>query len=1109
MSISDALGGEIRLAATVEDYFTGLTIDTGRWVIGDANTWYSVPPAVANGLVELDGAYLRSQANMQPLQPRFFEARAQLRVNGANAGWPDLGFYRELPPLAYDTTYPADSALRVFVTRDTNTTFARGRDGDETQPLTDVEIAPFDLTQFHLFRIEWAAEESRFFVDDVLQATIPGQATLNTWAFLYHQTPTTYGVSPMRVDWARAGQYAPSGSYTSCVYDAGEIVTWSSASLLAAEMSSETVVMLTRSSLDGETWSAWEATATDSIPSPAGRFFQYRLQLSTGNPMLSPEVRAVEVVAVPPATPTPTATSTPTDTPEPTATATATATNTPEPTATATATPTDTPEPTATNTSQPTPTATTTATSTPEPTATATPTLTSTSEPTATATGTPTDTPEPTATNTSQPTPTATATATNTPEPTPTVTTTNTPEPTATSTTTPTNTPVPTPTATATATNTPAPTATPTPTQIPYYAETEWSQHGHDALRTSYQPLAIPTPWRWKWSWNGPTATGTVSAGKTGLPRNSQPVTGGGRVYVAAGSRGVFALDNANGSVLWNQATIGTIASTPAYHAPTASLFVVSTDGKLYKLNAATGAVTSLFATNQSSSLPLPPALHGNRLFFSMGQSVYALDTGDLHELWRYDAGSSVDTPPSYSPATDLVVAGSRDLYVHAIAGATGAQRWRVKPTSLNPGDPGYSAPNAEVSRGWPVIAEEHGLVMIKLRLNWQTLWTWSPWPGTNTQMRANLTAQPNQEALMVLRLQDGSKAFVANIGHGGYGDGNYMPMGFMPVVKRFDNGQEVAYVVMRGSPCLRLPCDGRGDARLGEMLLDDTTVAGYLAGYVRFMNNTYVPTDEQPYLTMAGNQLYAGHWEAGLAHTIVDRSPSRGTGSAPITTSNLPHIATSQDSDVCRTGFSTTHYCATGLRNTRDWPGGFYIYWRQGAVYDAYWSEYAQWVIGKDTLYFVSADGTIVALESSAGTTTTAAPAAATIQTIANDLSSSDFAVADSAPQLAGRELSQDDLPVISYLDAAAYAGQRVTVEGTLADVFNNGKAAYLGFKSPHRGVFVARIMAGEWANFPVAPERIYRAGQRVRVSGTVGWYQGDPVIYVTAPEQVEIVMP
>ncbi|MCS7222901.1 MAG: pyrrolo-quinoline quinone, partial [Anaerolineae bacterium] len=232
--------------------------------------------------------------------------------------------------------------------------------------------------------------------------------------------------------------------------------------------------------------------------------------------------------------------------------------------------------------------------------------------------------------------------------------------------------------------------------------------------------------------------------------------------------------------------------------------------------------------------------------------------------------------------------------------------------------------------------AEAHGYVLIKLRLDWNALWDASPWPADNAAMRSYLQQNPEYQALFVLDLDDGSVPFIAHVGHGGFGDGGYLPMGPQPVVKRFSNGQELVYIVIRGRECAPndSTCDGRWDSHLGEMVLD---------------------------------YIFGGHWEAGIAHRIVDRSPARGTFANPIVTENLPHIVTSQDVDVCGTGFSATHYCEQGLINTRNWPGGFYIYWQQGAVYDQYWSEYATWVVSNNTIYFVSTDGAVVALESAA----------------------------------------------------------------------------------------------------------------------------------------------
>ncbi|MGL4650689.1 MAG: PQQ-binding-like beta-propeller repeat protein, partial [Caldilineaceae bacterium] len=487
----------------------------------------------------------------------------------------------------------------------------------------------------------------------------------------------------------------------------------------------------------------------------------------------------------------------------------------------------------------------------------------------------------------------------------------------------------------------------------------------------------------------------------------------------------------------------------------------------------------------------------------SMGNSVHAVDAATLAIQWSYDAGATVDTPPAFSPAANTVVVLSRDLFVHAIDADNGQQRWRTKPTSRSSSQANnLNGSQADVRHGWPVIAEGHGVVFIRYRLDWQTLWTWSPWPGTNAEMRSMLAANPTQQPLYALRLSDGQSAFAANVGNGGFGDGDYMPMGPLPAIRRLADGSEVAYVVMRGSPCLNpQSCDGRWDARLGELLLDGSTVSGYAAGDVRFMQSTFVPTDEMPYVTAAGDQVLAGHWEAGLAHRIVDRSAARGTGGSPIVTANLPHISTSQDQDVCGSGFSSSHFCAVGLYGTRTWPAGFYLFWQQGAVYDQYWSEYASWVVSGGLVLYVSTDGTVTALEAGQPAPQTTTPATAGSPGPGADVGGVEGAL--NLPTDVRR------LPVIPVGAASAHAGQLATVEGTLVDVFSNGKAVYLTFARPHQGTFLTRILRQDWSAFTAPPDTHYAAGQTIQVSGRIGWYQGDPVITVTSPDQVRLVEP
>ena len=628
----------------------------------------------------------------------------------------------------------------------------------------------------------------------------------------------------------------------------------------------------------------------------------------------------------------------------------------------------------------------------------------------------------------------------------------------------------------------------------------EWSQHAHDAQRTSYTSQVVAYPWKWRWAWNGPNASGGLGKVTTGgsLPRNVQPVTGGGRVYIAAGNDGVFALSEATGQQLWQRSSIGDVRSTVGYDHSTQAVFVVSANGTLYKLRASDGVILGQFNTGQSSALPLPPAILNDRVVFSMGNRVHALTKTTLQPIWTYTVASTlaVVTPPAYSASRNLVIVATEpDLFVHAIRNSDGGQHWRRRPvhSSRNFDDP------TEFRYGWPVVADNAGYALVKARLDADTVWR--DWPQTNSRMRQFLTNNPGDQALFVLDLDDGSVPYIANVGHGGYGDGGYMPMGPQPVVKRLGNGKDVVYIVIRAKHAH----DARWDSHFGEMMLDSTTVSGLGGGDVRFIAFDYPPghpnpfllTDEQPNVSMAGEYLFGAHWEAGFALRILDRSDARGSFTNKITSQRLATMVTSQDNTgAC--AFSASHYCPSGLENTRNYDFGFYIYYNQGAVYDQYSSEYATWVVSNDNLYFRSVDGAIVALTSGDPQALTAAPQA---------LSAAQYAARNTEYATLNTQYTIRNLrPVarIPHAEARAWAGQMVTVTGVIRYAFNNSKQVLLSFNKPHQGHFKVLIPRECWPAFSEPPERLYRVGQEIAVGGLISWYQGDPVIRVTQPEQI-----
>jgi outer membrane protein assembly factor BamB len=537
---------------------------------------------------------------------------------------------------------------------------------------------------------------------------------------------------------------------------------------------------------------------------------------------------------------------------------------------------------------------------------------------------------------------------------------------------------------TATLTSTPTPVG-PTPTSGPL--SSEWTQHAFNAEHTSYNPTSIPTPWRWKWSWNGPNSSGGVSKVTSNgrLPSNVQPVTGGGRVYIAAGIDGIYALNQTDGSQAWSPNPVspgGSINSTLAYDSDTNSIFAVSSNGSLYKLNASTGTTTASFngSASGTSTLPLPPTITGDTVFFSMGNNVYTVKKTTMQQVWSYPAGSPVNTPPAYSLSKNRVVVVTQDLFVHAINNTNGQQAWRAKPTNrvYQSGLPNTSGAQAEY--GWPVIAEQHGYVLIKYRLDWDTMWTWNPWPTTNSQIRTNLQTNPGQQTLYVMNLDNGTVPFISNIGHGGWGDGGNMPMGPQPVVKKFTDNTEVVYTVIRGDS----RNDGRWDSLYGEMVLDGTTISGLQPGFIRWIqygnygwptnsNHDSHPTDEQPQVSMAGDHLFGGHWAMYDALRILDRSTARGSYTNPITSSALPHVVSTTTTGGCgnASSASSNHYCNGSTimlvppDEYRAVPNnGFYMYWNAGKIYDSYWSNYSVWTVSNGLILVRSNDGAIVALE-------------------------------------------------------------------------------------------------------------------------------------------------
>jgi hypothetical protein len=468
---------------------------------------------------------------------------------------------------------------------------------------------------------------------------------------------------------------------------------------------------------------------------------------------------------------------------------------------------------------------------------------------------------------------------------------------------------------------------------------TEWTQEAHDAQRTGYTAEEPQEPWSLAWTWNGADANGGTGGHTYNAPPDARTVTGGANLYVPAGAAGLFALRKTDGSQAWQLSTTA-FNATPAYDPATGYLYAGGADGKLYTIDGSTGSVLGTYTAGGAL----------NKAMLLVGSSVYGLtDSGEMHKVntgtmsrvWVYTAGANTSTPAAYSAKAGVLIYCTADLYVHAVRDSDGGAQWRVKPTSHTAADPytftGY----------WPVVAEQHGEVFVRLNLGADALWSGAGqgtsgggvYPLTNADTRTLLQSNNGAlENLFALDLKDGSPKFIPAVGYGGVeyrpngSSSLFLQSGPAPVVKVNGDGSEVAYIPFRSGQ--GNPPDGRWDSHMGEMMLDNTTIPGLAAGDLRFVDfpNSYVKiTDEQTPFTMAGSTLLHAHWGASESTKILDRSAGLGlNASAPITSQAHPAVIRRQQ--PCASFNPQTHQTTCGLTlfgDGRYWSGpGFWEYW-------------------------------------------------------------------------------------------------------------------------------------------------------------------------------------
>lgn len=568
----------------------------------------------------------------------------------------------------------------------------------------------------------------------------------------------------------------------------------------------------------------------------------------------------------------------------------------------------------------------------------------------------------------------------------------------------------------------------------------QWSQLGHDPQRTSYIPVDVSGSWRLKWIWNGPINSGDDGPGSDhlDLPKGVQPVAGDGRLYVGHDDGTVRAISETTGKQVWVTALGGQVLNAGAYDAETNSVYFGATDGRFYRLDAATG--NTQVSNRPGGEIVMAPLLVGDTVYVgSTNGLLYAFDKVSLAQRWSYNAGAALLASPAYSANYEgQVIILSEDKYVHAVGAGDGSRRWRV----LVNADEDPRRGDTSFADTYPVVSDANDVVIVRSYLLWEKMWQPDGGaPSTVAQIRSYLTANPDLQTFFVLELADGSPRFVAPVLGGASGNGgDFESTPPQAVVKKLADGTEVAYLLWRTrQACVIDSCDGREDTTLGEM--DLTT------GNIRFVQDhknqgtMRLPTDEQSPLSMAGDTLFYAHWMTMGVVRITDRaSELGGSYNNPIRTEEMTPTINTLDSSLCSSRDSTNHYCPEAMYAPGDsyrTNPGFYLYYYNQRVYDMFWTTPIRSVIvNNGTIYWKTVDGAIIALEAEA-----AAPVASKTSSLPYARLNNDLAFFITVPATGQPITVSDALPgQFTYLASNASCDGQLTYNSSMHRVTFSG---------------------------------------------------------------------
>jgi len=188
-----------------------------------------------------------------------------------------------------------------------------------------------------------------------------------------------------------------------------------------------------------------------------------------------------------------------------------------------------------------------------------------------------------------------------------------------------------------------------------------WPMFHHDPRLTGCSTSTAPNTNNTLWDYT------------TGGPVFSSPAVVDGKVYVGSNDGKIYCLNAATGASIWNYTTGDMVSSSPAVAG--GSVYVGSWDNKVYCLRASDGYKEWEFPTGDDVVAP-PAVVDGYVYVGSSDNKIYCLRASDGYKEWEYPTGLDVWTSPAV--ADGYVYVASEEGKVYCLRASDGYKEWEA-----------------------------------------------------------------------------------------------------------------------------------------------------------------------------------------------------------------------------------------------------------------------------------------------------------------------------------------------------------------------------------------------------------------------------------------------